>query len=37
VVMFFPGGLVQLFGQVAKSVKAYYHKIREGIYGKDLG
>lgn len=37
VVMFFPGGLVQLFGQVKAWFKKNYKKVREGIYGKDLG
>lgn len=37
VVMFFPGGLVQLFGQVGAFCKKTYHKVREDIYGKDLG
>ena len=37
VVMFFPGGLMQLFGQVGASIKKYSRKVREGIYGKDLG
>lgn len=37
VVMFYPGGLVQLFGQLGRSIKTYYRKAKEGIYGKDLG
>ncbi|MBR2381300.1 MAG: branched-chain amino acid ABC transporter permease [Clostridia bacterium] len=37
VVMFFPGGLAQLILELKAKVKVWYKKIKEGIYGKDLG
>ena len=37
VVMFFPGGLMQLFGEVKAKYKKIYRKVREDIYGKDIG
>jgi branched-chain amino acid transport system permease protein len=37
VVMFFPGGLAQLLVELKAKIKALIKKIREGIYGKDLG
>ena len=37
VVMFFPGGLAQLILELKAKIKVWYKKIKEGIYGKDLG
>ncbi len=37
VVMFFPGGLAQLLAELKLKIKKWYKKIKEGIYGKDLG
>ena len=37
VVMFYPGGLVQLFSEVKAFLKKLYLKVREDIYGKDIG
>ena len=37
VVMFFPGGLAQLLLELKAKVKTRIKKIKEGIYGKDLG
>ena len=37
VVMFFPGGLVQLLLEIKLKIKKLIVKIREGIYGKDIG
>ena len=37
VVMFFPGGLMQLFGEIKTKYKKIYRKVREDIYGKDIG
>lgn len=37
VVMFFPGGLVQLLYELKLKIKRLIAKIREGIYGKDIG
>lgn len=37
VVMFFPGGLAQLILELKSKIKVWYKKIKEGIYGKDLG
>lgn len=37
VVMFFPGGLAQLLVEAKTKIKALIKKIKEGIYGKDLG
>ena len=37
VVMFFPGGLAQLFLELRMKLKKWKKKIKEGIYGKDLG
>lgn len=37
VVMFFPGGLAQLLLELKMKIKKLKNKIKEGIYGKDLG
>ncbi|MBO5715986.1 MAG: branched-chain amino acid ABC transporter permease [Clostridia bacterium] len=37
VVMFFPGGLAQLLLELKAKLKVLFKKIKEGIYGKDLG
>lgn len=37
VVMFFPGGLAQLLLEAKTKIKTLIKKIKEGIYGKDLG
>lgn len=37
VVMFFPGGLAQLLLEAKAKIKVFIKKIKEGIYGKDLG
>jgi len=37
VVMFFPGGLAQLLTEVKGKLKGLKTRIKEGIYGKDLG
>ena len=37
VVMFFPGGLAQLLLEAKAKIKKLIKKIKEGIYGKDLG
>ena len=37
VVMFFPGGLAQLFLELKGKIKVLWKKIREARYGKDLG
>ncbi len=37
VVMFFPGGLAQLLLEAKGKIKVLTKKIKEGIYGKDLG
>lgn len=37
VVMFFPGGLAQLFLELNGKIKVLWKKIREARYGKDLG
>ena len=37
VVMFFPGGLAQLLVEAKGKIKKLIKKIKEGIYGKDLG
>lgn len=37
VVMFFPGGLAQLLLEAKTKIKVLIKKIKEGIYGKDLG
>jgi len=37
VVMFYPGGLAQLLGEVKGWIKKLARKIKEGKYGKDLG
>ena len=37
VVMFFPGGLAQLLLEAKTKIKKLTKKIKEGIYGKDLG
>lgn len=37
VVMFYPGGLAQLMGELKLKIKGLRKKIREGKYGKDLG
>ena len=37
VVQFFPGGLVQLLLEIKLKIKKLIVKIREGIYGKDIG
>lgn len=37
VVMFFPGGLAQLLLEAKGKIKVLSKKIKEGIYGKDLG
>lgn len=37
VVMFFPGGMAQLLVEAKIKLKALFKKIKEGIYGKDLG
>ena len=37
VVMFFPGGLAQLLLELKTKIKKLVKKIKEGIYGKDLG
>ena len=37
VVMFFPGGLAQLLLEAKTKLKTRIKKIKEGIYGKDLG
>lgn len=35
VVMYYPGGLIQLFGDLKKSIKKLYHKVRTYLYGQD--
>ena len=37
VVMFYPGGLAQLVGEIKGAVKKLRHRLKEGRYGKDLG
>ena len=37
VVMFFPGGLAQLILEAKSKIKVLVKKVKEGIYGKDLG
>ena len=37
VVMFFPGGVAQLLMELKVKIKKLSKKIKEGIYGKDLG
>lgn len=37
VVMFYPGGLVQLFSEMKAGIVKRYRRLREDIYGKDLG
>lgn len=37
VVMFYPGGLAQLLLELKTKAKQIYKKVKEGIYGKDLG
>lgn len=37
VVMFFPGGIAQLLTELKAKIKKLSKKIKEGIYGKDLG
>ena len=37
VVMFFPGGLAQLLTELKGKLKGFKARIKEGIYGKDLG
>ena len=37
VVMFFPGGVAQLLLELKTKIKKLSKKIKEGIYGKDLG
>ena len=37
VVMFFPGGLAQLLLEAKGKIKVLAKKIKEGVYGKDLG
>jgi len=37
VVMFYPGGLAQLFGELKAKIKKQAAKRKEAIYGKDLG
>lgn len=37
VVMFYPGGLAQLVGELKGALKKLRHKLKEGRYGKDLG
>lgn len=37
IVMFFPGGLAQLLQELKYKIKKLIAKIREGIYGKDIG
>ena len=37
VVMFFPGGLAQLLTELNGKLKGFKARIKEGIYGKDLG
>jgi branched-chain amino acid transport system permease protein len=35
VVMFYPGGLIQLFGDIKKGIKKLRLKVRERIYGTE--
>ncbi len=35
VVMFYPGGLIQLFGDIKKWIKKLYMKVRVRLYGQD--
>ena len=37
VVMFYPGGLAQLLGELKVKIKVLRKKMREAKYGKDLG
>ena len=37
VVMFYPGGLAQLLTELKGKLKGLKARIKEGIYGKDLG
>lgn len=37
VVMFYPGGLAQLLTELKGKLKGFKARIKEGIYGKDLG
>ena len=37
IAMYFPGGLAQLLVELKTKIKALIKKIKEGIYGRDLG
>lgn len=37
VVMFYPGGLVQLFGEIKMKLQKCFRKAKGGTYGKDVG
>ncbi len=37
IAMYYPGGLAQLLLEAKTKIKAFTKKIKEGIYGKDLG
>ena len=37
IAMYFPGGLAQLLVELKTKIKVLIKKIKEGIYGRDLG